>query len=490
MPELLHRLAGAIASWLIDKPKSVAAMLMATLVLSAAALPTLKADSGTSAFIADGDPSRVFQKLVERQFIGEDVLFIGYETDDVFSLRALTELRALDEDLKALTMPTGDGGTIALVDDVMSLTTIKDVDGADQTYRSVPLVPDVIPTDPAALETIRTRALNNPMIRQGLLSKDKGVAGIEVRLVEGLDDDAFASVTQQVRKRIGEGSARFYLAGDPVATVDSATYQERDLQKFIPISYALLLAAMSIFTRRLAGVMLALVNATLAVVFSMAMVALFGKLTNLSSIMPPLVIVISMATIVHFTSEYARQSPTLERLAAAKRTLHELLVPTFMCELTTAVGFISFALSPIPALREFGLAAAIAVMGVFVISFLVLALDISTTMIASIILGIVVDDTTHFIQTIRACLTQGVPMEEAIRKTMATKGVGALWITLIITMGFVALVTSSFKPTMSFGILTAFGMMSGAFAEMCMLPPMLLVTKTRLGVKPSAERTS
>ena len=129
-------------------------------------------------------------------------------------------------------------------------------------------------------------------------------------------------------------------------------------------------------------------------------------------------------------------------------------------------------------------------MGVFVISFLVLALDISTTMIASIILGIVVDDTTHFIQTIRACLTQGVPMEEAIRKTMATKGVGALWITLIITMGFVALVTSSFKPTMSFGILTAFGMMSGAFAEMCMLPPMLLVTKTRLGVKPSAERTS
>jgi predicted RND superfamily exporter protein len=109
-------------------------------------------------------------------------------------------------------------------------------------------------------------------------------------------------------------------------------------------------------------------------------------------------------------------------------------------------------------------------------------LDISTTMIASIILGIAVDDTIHFVQSIRRLLALGVSHDEAVRQTLLTKGASAVWITFIISMGFVALVGSRFKPTASFGLLTAFGMGTGVVAELFLLPPLLVLTRSRLGV--------
>ncbi len=63
---------------------------------------------------------------------------------------------------------------------------------------------------------------------------------------------------------------------------------------------------------------------------------------NLTTIMPPLLMVLSVATVVHFTSEYALHSKTKPGLEAAEHTFAELLVPTFMCEATTAVGFVSW----------------------------------------------------------------------------------------------------------------------------------------------------
>jgi len=111
-------------------------------------------------------------------------------------------------------------------------------------------------------------------------------------------------------------------------------------------------------------------------------------------------------------------------------------------------------------------------------------LDVANTMITSIVLGIAVDDTIHFIQSMRTELIAHGNLERALRHTMATKGVGAVWITLIITLGFLSLVISNFGPTSNFGLLTAFAMVAGILAEVFMLPPLLLLTRSTLGVRP------
>lgn len=776
---VLDTFAHRTTDWLLTRPRQVGAVLALLLVGCGAALTQLRVEAGTSAFLADEDPARTFLDEVEAAFTGDELIFVGYETADPFSHDSLAQVRALGDTVLELEAPT-DGGTRALVEDVVSLATVKDVSGADMSFRTIPLVPEDIPTDATELAAIRTRALNNPMIRDGLLSASApGVAALVARLRPGLDDSQKAHAVNAVRSLTAElaakGGTTFHVTGGPVSQVDVAHYMQQDLATFIPVSYLLLLVLMYLFTRRVAGVVLAIVNATVAILFGMGTLALVGTLTNLSTIMPPLLMVLSVATVVHFLTEYAVHTHATGRDTAARKALGELFVPAFMCELTTAVGFISFVFSTIPALRDFGVAAAIAVMGSFFTSFLVLGLavrwfgaerlmssrgvdsggwldravvgttdlairrpktmlatmvavtalagaglailridqntvdqfsaevplrvatdfvdarlggsgeyvvsirggrqdrflepvelqklealqqflvkevgatttasftdhvklmnrgfnddapeayrlpdtreqvaqmlllngddrlfdfidrtsswvrvtartterssaklaerfekidaylqahfpaaegydargtggtriavamsdqilgsqtssfllsfllifvpitllfgslaagaftvpsnlfpilavlglmgwldiplSIATTMITSIVLGIAVDDTIHFIQNMRRLLGEGRDLHAALHDTMATKGVGAMWITVIITSGFGALIFSNFKPTSDFGVLTAFAMVAGVAAEFFLLPPLLVLTRTRLGVKPPA----
>jgi predicted RND superfamily exporter protein len=108
---------------------------------------------------------------------------------------------------------------------------------------------------------------------------------------------------------------------------------------------------------------------------------------------------------------------------------------------------------------------------------------ISTSMMSSIILGIVVDDTTHFIQYLRTRLAEHGDLEMGLRETLRTKGVGMSWTAAIVAMGFGVMVLSDFLPTRVFGWLTAASMFAGIIGELLVLPPLLLVVGSRLGVR-------
>jgi hypothetical protein len=148
-----------------------------------------------------------------------------------------------------------------------------------------------------------------------------------------------------------------------------------------------------------------------------------------------------------------------------------IFIPIAVAFRSLRAGFYSIPSNVFPILCMFGL------MGVFGIP-----LSLSTANISSIVLGIAVDDTTHFISAMRDHIRRHDDPPRAVRDTMRTKGFGALWITLIISVGFSSLAASSFASTRDFGLLCAVAMGAGVIAELLVLPPLLLVTGTRLGI--------
>jgi len=107
-------------------------------------------------------------------------------------------------------------------------------------------------------------------------------------------------------------------------------------------------------------------------------------------------------------------------------------------------------------------------------------LDVATTMIASVTIGIAVDDTIHFISWLRRNLKIEKDVEQAIIRTFADVGKPIVITSLLLCIGFIVLVLGSIVPTRMFGLLTAFSMAAALIGDLFVFPPLLLISKVKL----------
>ncbi len=91
-------------------------------------------------------------------------------------------------------------------------------------------------------------------------------------------------------------------------------------------------------------------------------------------------------------------------------------------------------------------------------------------------LGIVVDDTVHFLSKfLRARREQGMNAEDAVRYAFSTVGT-ALWVTsFVLMLGFGILALSHFQLNAGMGLLTAITIGFALVADFLFLPPLLML---------------
>ena len=116
------------------------------------------------------------------------------------------------------------------------------------------------------------------------------------------------------------------------------------------------------------------------------------------------------------------------------------------------------------------------------ISFLVLGtmgwlaipLDLMTITIASISIGIGVDNTIHYIHRFSEEFRIDNDYWAAVRRSHGSIGLAMYYTTMTITLGFLMLVCSDFVPTIYFGFLTGFAMVTALAADLLLLPVLLV----------------
>jgi len=111
------------------------------------------------------------------------------------------------------------------------------------------------------------------------------------------------------------------------------------------------------------------------------------------------------------------------------------------------------------------------VLAVFgVMGWLDISLNVATVMLASIALGVVDDDTIHFISRYRRETRAGASTDEAIMEATAHEGRAALTTAMVNSCAFAILALSAYKPTAWFGGLLALTMIVAFLAEVFILP--------------------
>ena len=102
-------------------------------------------------------------------------------------------------------------------------------------------------------------------------------------------------------------------------------------------------------------------------------------------------------------------------------------------------------------------------------------IGLSLSIVTSMSLGIVVDDTVHFLSKyLRARREKGLNSEDAVRYAFKTVGRALLVTSIILVTGFLILSTSSFELNSGMGLLTAVVISFALFADFLFLPAVLM----------------
>jgi predicted RND superfamily exporter protein len=110
-------------------------------------------------------------------------------------------------------------------------------------------------------------------------------------------------------------------------------------------------------------------------------------------------------------------------------------------------------------------------------------MDLFTMMVASIAIGLAVDDTIHFMHNFRRYYNQTGDPKLAVHKTLHTTGRAMLVTTVVLSIGFFIFVFATMNNLLYFGILTSFTILMALAADYLVAPAlMVLVNRPRKSV--------
>ncbi len=152
--------------------------------------------------------------------------------------------------------------------------------------------------------------------------------------------------------------------------------------------------------------------------------------------------------------------------------------------LSARIGFLAVAPAVLPIVIFFG-----------ILGWLGIRLDLGTSLIAAIALGLVVDATIHYMARLNIELKGETDQAAAVVRTIRAVGVPITYTAVALLLGFLTFTFSSFVPIQNFGLLVGLTMAAAYWCNVALLPALLATQKIitlwdLLGVRLGKDPTS
>ncbi len=360
---------------------------LAVLLAGLAALPSLwpdtfralhgvKVDTDPENMLSEDEAVRVFHDEMKTLLGLHDMVVVGVVNDahpaGVFnpeSLAAIHELTQYAMTLRGEAIGHADPLAGVVEVDVIAPSTVDNIEQAGVgTVRFEWLMPRAPATQEEA-EAIRDKALRIPFLNGTLVSED----GKALALYLPLTSKALsARVYDHLRAKIAEfdGAERYYITGLPVAEDVFGVEMFKQMAVSAPLAMLVIFALMLVFFRKLVLILSPLIIAIVTVMCTMGLLVITGNTIHIMSSMIPIFIMpIAVLDSVHILSEFFdRYQTTRDRRRTVHAVMDSLFVPMLYTSLTSAAGFASLALTPIPPVQVFGIFVAIGIMLAWVLT--------------------------------------------------------------------------------------------------------------------------
>ena len=317
--------------------------------------------------IPTDNPKYIAYQQFKKKF-GEDgnLLVVGIQTQNLFQQSLFNDYVALHGDLKK----------VAGVEDVISVPGAINLEKNEATekLRAVPIFPNRALSQ-AEIDSSKTVFYSLPFYRGFLYNRETGAWLMGVRINRDiLNSSSRSNVVAGIRAVTTAFGAKhnldMHLSGLPLIRTALAVRVQDEMKWFTLMSILLSAIILWLFFRSLAATLMSLAVVIIGVVWSFGTLQLLGyKITLLTALIPPLVVVIGIPNCIYFLNKYhTSYRATGNKRDAIVQMIAKMGVVTLFCNIAAAIGFAVFALTSSAVLKEFGAVAGINILMLFFIS--------------------------------------------------------------------------------------------------------------------------
>lgn len=320
-----------------------------------------------SSILPSSDPVMIEYQNFKKQF-GEDgsILFIGIQDSTLFTLEKFRAVYDLSEKLKSLNG----------VEEVVSLTRTFTLVKNDSTkkFEFKPLCEDA-PRTQREVDSLKQILYSLPFYDGLILNTKTHASLIGITLDKNmLNTKQRIDLINSIRVPVSEFSEKYnikiHYSGLPyIRTVTSKKLQD-EMKLFVLLAMLIAALFLYIFFRSVKAVIYPMIIVVISVIWALGMMSLFGyKITMLTAIIPPLLIVIGVENCIFLLNKYHYEYRNhRNKVKSLSRVIQRIGKANLLTNAATATGFAAFTITNNQLLVEFGAIAAINIMVVYALS--------------------------------------------------------------------------------------------------------------------------
>jgi predicted RND superfamily exporter protein len=312
-----------------------------------------------------------------RKKFGEDgnLLVIGITSDSLFHEPVFNAYANLQRSLQK----------IKGVEDVLAVPSAMNLakDSATEKLRADTIFPNRELTQ-QEIDSTSAIFLNLPFYRSLLYNPETSTWLMAVRInKEILNTKNRNGVVESIRREADAFGAttdtEIRLSGLPMIRTDLSTRIVNEMRWFLLASVILSALILLLFFRSFSSMLLSLAVVIIGVIWSLGTMHLLGyKITLLTALIPPLIVVIGIPNCIYFLNKYhTSYNDTGDKRTALVTMVGRMGIVTLFCNLAAAIGFAVFALTRSQVLKEFGVVAGMNIMVLFFISLVLIPAALS-----------------------------------------------------------------------------------------------------------------
>jgi hydrophobe/amphiphile efflux-3 (HAE3) family protein len=339
-----------LGKFVMRYPKWIIAIIIAITLFFGYFIPQVRFNNDAGDFIPPSDQERIYNEEIQEIFGNDDVIYIGFLTENVYDPKALAKIATLTSLIEEV-----DG-----VVDVTSLSSVKNIEGTEEGMDVYPFVDEDAPpeTDEDG-QKIREQLHNWDVLVNNLVSEDGKATSIVVQLESNADmstqERVFAEVKAIIEEHKKPGES-YHYSGYTTINVLLGVYMLADMKRLLPVAFVVVALCLYLSFRSLNGVILPLINVGISVIWTIGCMALLGVELSLPCTAIPVILVsVGSAYAIHVIHDYYDELKRgMIKNEAFLSCFHKVGLAVVMAGLTTVAGFGTLVTSDVIPLKDFG----------------------------------------------------------------------------------------------------------------------------------------